>query len=114
MTEIKGKIKLGNISIGEGKIHRAGIRKKIKIRKYKAWRKEYTYCIAWIRRKIQIRKYSISLGEGKIHRAGTSLIGFLSESLVFVFLFFGERPERITHGHSFLVSDRSAHMAHFW
>ena len=57
MTEIKGKIKLGNISIGEGKIHRAGIRKKIKIRKYKAWRKEYTYCIAGSRRKIQIRKY---------------------------------------------------------
>ena len=35
-------------------------------------------------------------------RAGNFLIGFLSKSLIF-----GERPERITHGRSFLVSDLS-------
>ena len=33
-------------------------------------------------------------------RAGNSLIGVLSESLIF-----GERPERIAHDRSFLVSD---------
>ena len=64
-------------------------------------------------------------------RAGDSLIGFLSESLVFCkknermsdsikkvsdWLIFGEQPERFAHGHSFLVSDLSnlLMVAHFW
>ena len=68
-----------------------------------------------------------------ITRAGNSLIGFLSELLVFCkkwanerfaqknkqfarSLIFGERPERFAHGHSFLVSDlmESLLVAHFW
>ena len=59
-----------------------------------------------------------------MHRAGNSLIGFLSKSLVFGkkmsewairkknerfahSLIFGEQPEGIAHGRSFLVSDLS-------
>ena len=79
-----------------------------------------------------------NMGESQLGRAGNSLIGFLSESLVFCekmskwaicskeqairsfalfwwatwairswSLIFGEQPEQITHGHSFLVSNLS-------
>ena len=69
-------------------------------------------------------KYALIRRRNLIFRAGYSLIGCLSEVLIFNkkwangrftkknkrlvhSLIFGERPEQITHGHSFLVSDLS-------